>query len=115
MREVYILQMVGERLNVAEACSGIRSLVTLLFFVTVYGYFMVPRPLSRWILVAAAIPIAVLANALRIVATGVLSQYNKELAHGITHEASGYVTLFAGGLACILLERAFRGSTEVKA
>jgi exosortase len=105
LREGNILQMVGERLNVAEACSGIRSLMTLIFFVLVYGYFVVDRVKSRWLLVAAAMPIAVLANGLRIIVTGVLSQIDRELARGITHEAAGYATLLAGGATCILLEQ----------
>jgi exosortase len=110
LREGNVLHMVGETLSVAEACSGIRSLVTLQFFVIVYGYFVVEKPLHRWILAVSAIPIAVFANGLRIIATGVLAQYNRELAHGITHEVAGYITLLAGGMTCILLEKliAFR-------
>jgi exosortase len=107
LREGNILQLVGERLNVAEACSGIRSLMTLLFFVIVYGYFVLENARSRWFLALAAIPVAVLANGLRIVATGVAASYDRELAHGFTHEISGYVTLFGGGITCILLERLF--------
>jgi exosortase len=108
LREGNVLHMVGEKLSVAEACSGIRSLVTLLFFVTIYGYFMLPGNRARILLVSMAIPVAILANGLRIVATGVLSQYDRELAHGITHDISGYITLFAGGLLCILFEQALR-------
>lgn len=113
LREGNILQMVGERLNVAEACSGIRSLVALLFFVIVYGYFVVEKPASRWLLALSALPIAILANGLRIIATGVLTQYNRELAHGFTHELSGYLTLLAGGGACILLEQFLSRRREV--
>lgn len=112
LREGNILQLVGERLNVAEACSGIRSLVALMFFVIVYGYFVVEKPLSRWILTLSALPIAVIANGIRIIATGVLTQYDRELARGFTHEFSGYVTLFVGGLTCILLELVIRRRTQ---
>lgn len=106
LREGNILQMVGERLSVADACSGIRSLATLLFFVTIYSYFMVERNSHRFLIVLSAIPVAILANGLRIVSTGVLSQYDRQLAHGVTHEISGYITLIGGGLICILLEKA---------
>ncbi|GAB4373902.1 MAG: exosortase A [Bryobacter sp.] len=115
LREGNVLHMVGEKLSVAEACSGIRSLVTLLFFVMVYGYFMLDTLRGRLILLGSAIPVAIFANGLRIVATGVLSQYNRELAHGITHEVSGYVTLFGGGLCCILLEQWMRRSPATPA
>lgn len=113
LREGNILQMVGERLSVADACSGIRSLVTLLFFVTIYSYFMVARNSHRLLVVLSAIPVAILANGLRIVSTGVLSQYDRKLAHGITHEISGYITLVGGGLLCILLEKTLSRRTAV--
>jgi exosortase len=108
LREGNVLHMVGEKLSVAEACSGIRSLVTLLFFVMIYGYFVLPGARSRWMILLAALPVAILANGLRIVATGVLGQYDRQLAHGVTHEISGYVTLFGGGALCILLESRLR-------
>ncbi len=113
LREGNILHMVGEKLSVAEACSGIRSLVTLLFFVTVYGYFMIPTARARILLVLLAIPVAILANGFRIIATGVLSQYDRSLAHGITHDISGYITLLAGGALCVLFEYVLRNKHEV--
>jgi exosortase len=103
LREGNILQLVGERLSVAEACSGVRSLVTLLFFFVVYGYFLIQSKWVRWTLPLMVIPVAIFTNALRIISTGVLAQYNRELAHGITHEISGYITLVLGGGICILL------------
>ncbi len=115
LREGNILHMVGERLSVAEACSGIRSLVTLIFFVIVYGYFLLDDFRTRVLLVLTAIPVAIAANGLRIVATGVLAQYDRALAHGITHDISGYITLFAGGAFCILLEQFLRARKKVAA
>ena len=57
----------------------------------------------RWIMLAAVVPLALFGNAMRIVATGVVAQYNRELAHGILHEAWGYLTiLLAGGLIVLL-------------
>lgn len=114
-REGNILRMVGGDLNVAEACSGIRSLVTLVFFVTVYGYFVVEKPRRRWALVLTAVPLAVLANGLRIVATGVMTQYDRSLAEGFTHELSGYVTLFATGLLCVFAEQSWPGGKQATA
>lgn len=105
LREGNILRMANINLSVAEACSGIRSLITLLFFVIVYGYFMVDSTRTRFILALAAIPIAVFMNSVRIVASGVLSQIDRSLAEGFTHELSGYITLFSAGALCILLEQ----------
>ena len=96
LREGNILEMVGEKLAVAEACSGIRSLMALIFLAVVYNFFFVPQKKFRVILLASVIPIAILCNAGRIVATGVVGQYNRELAHGMLHATFGYFGLALG-------------------
>ncbi len=99
LREGNILELVGERLAVAEACSGIRSLYSLFFFCTVYNFFFVGQTSIRWVMMLAIVPIAILGNALRIVATGVVGQYDRALAHGMLHEAWGYMSvMLAGGM-----------------
>lgn len=103
LREGNVLRTVGGTLSVAEACSGIRSLVTLFFFFVVYGYFLIPENRIRWILLLAVAPVAVVANGLRIICTGVLVQYNPALAEGLTHEMSGYITLFLGGAFLVVV------------
>lgn len=105
LREGNILEMVGEKLAVAEACSGIRSLVALLFLTVVYNFFFVPQISIRAILMVAVVPAAVLCNAGRILATGVVGQYNRELAHGMLHETFGYFGLALGAVIVILLHR----------
>lgn len=97
LREGNILELVGERLAVAEACSGIRALFSLFFFCLIYNYFFVESKPVRWLLLLSVIPVALLANAGRIVATGVIGQYNRELAHGIMHENLGYLSILAAG------------------
>lgn len=110
LRDGNILEMVGERLAVAEACSGIRSLSALVFFCLTYNYLLVPKIGIRWALLAAVVPLAVLGNAGRIVATGVVGQYNRALAHGMLHETWGYITvLIAGGLLVALHVMILRG------
>ena len=105
-----------KRLAVVEACSGIRSLMTLLTLAVVYAYFTGPRtpkssdatPLRRpkfyasfnfWravILVAAAVPIAILTNAVRVSGTGVLAHYyGTKVADGFFHSFSGWVIYIA--------------------
>lgn len=93
LRQGNILEMVGEKLAVEEACSGIRSLITLGFFALVYVYFLVPEKWTRVYLLASVIPIAIAGNAMRIVITGVVGQYDRQLAHSVFHDVSGYVLL----------------------
>jgi exosortase len=91
------------RLEVIEACSGIRSLMSLFTLAIFYGYFMEKSVLRRCLLVLASIPIAVAANAVRIVGTGLCVQYwDPEKAMGFFHEFSGWV-IFLVSLVCLYL------------
>jgi exosortase len=90
-REGNVLELAGQKLSVVEACSGIRSLLTLSFLSLVYGYFFEKRIWMKVLLFFATVPIAILANAARVTLTGVLSEYKPELAHGFFHSASGWV------------------------
>ena len=86
LREGNILQLPALSLEVAEACSGIRSLLSLGTLAIIYGYFLEPSAWRRLGLVAAALPIAVAANSLRVVATGLLVQYwDPHKAEGFFH------------------------------
>jgi exosortase len=105
LREGNILEMVGEKLAVAEACSGIRSLMALIFLAVVYNFFFVPQKRIRAILFVSVIPIAILCNSGRIVATGVVGQYNRELAHGMLHATFGYFGLALGAALLFGLHR----------
>ena len=105
LREGNILEMVGERLAVEEACSGIRSLMALFFLCVVYCYFFVTQRWIRTVLLLAVVPISILCNAGRIVATGVVGQYDRELAHGMLHAAFGHFGLVLGALFSFLLHR----------
>ncbi len=92
LREGNILELSeGQRLSVVEACSGIRSLLTLSFLSLVYGYFFEKKTWIRVALFFSTIPIAIIANASRVTLTGVLSEYKPELAEGFFHSASGWV------------------------
>ncbi len=103
MREGNILELVGTKLSVEEACSGIRSLLSIFFMCVLYNFFFVRSNLMRTLLLAMAIPMAILGNVGRIVATGVASQYNRELAHGAVHEAFGYVSVVVACAGCVAL------------
>jgi exosortase len=86
-----ILELPSGPLSVVEACSGIRSLLSLTFLSLVYGRFFETRVSLRAILFLATIPIAILANAGRVTVTGVLSQINPDWAKGFFHESTGWV------------------------
>lgn len=91
MREGNVLELASQKLDVVEACSGIRSLISLSFLALVYAWFFDKKVWMRWVLLAASIPIAIVANSGRIVITGVLSEYNKEFATGAYHSFEGWV------------------------
>jgi exosortase len=91
IREGNVLELASQKLNVVEACSGIRSLLTLTFLSLVYGYFCEKRMWIRVALFFSTIPIAIVANAGRVTITGVIANYKPELAEGIFHEAQGWV------------------------
>lgn len=90
-REGNVLELSNMRLNVVDACSGIRSLLSLTFLSLVYGYFFETNRSIRVILFFSTIPIAILANAGRVTITGILAEYKPEFAEGTAHEAEGWV------------------------
>ena len=92
LREGNIINLPAMPLEVAEACSGIRSLLSLATLSIVYGYLMESRIWIRVLLAIASIPIAVAANSLRIVGTGLLVQYwGQDAAEGFFHTFSGWL------------------------
>src|SRR5580658_5606411 len=96
IREGNVLILPQQSLNVVEACSGIRSLLTLTFLSLVYGYFFERRAWVRVVLFFSTIPIAITANAGRVTFTGVISEFKPELAEGWFHEAQGWVIFMIG-------------------
>jgi len=101
-REGNVLQLPAMKLDVAEACSGIRSLMSLGTLAIIMGYFLEPkRPILRLLLALASVPIAMLANGFRIVATGLTVHYwDPEKGEGIFHEFTGLV-IFITALALL--------------
>lgn len=92
LREGNVIQLPIMQLEVAEACSGIRSLMSLFTVAVIYGYFLERSMLRRVILALSSIPIAVAANAARIFGTGLCVQYwDPAKAVGFFHEFSGWL------------------------
>jgi exosortase len=103
LREGNVIELPVMKLEVAEACSGIRSLVSLFTLSIFYGYFLEKSPLRRTILALVSIPIAIAANALRILGTGLCVQYwDPDKALGFFHEFSGWV-MFLVSLGCLFV------------
>jgi exosortase len=102
LREGNVLELASQKLNVVEACSGIRSLLTLTFLSLVYGYFAEKRTWIRVALFFSTIPVAVAANAGRVTLTGVIANFKPELAEGLFHEATGWV-IFMVAFAILVL------------
>lgn len=91
LREGNVLELANNKLSVVEACSGIRSLLSLTFLSLVYGYFFDQKAWIRPILLMGVVPIAIIANAARVTITGIISEYDKDLAQGIFHTLEGWV------------------------
>jgi exosortase len=93
-------------LEVAEACSGIRSLMALLALGVTYAYFFDSRRSVRWILVAATLPIAIVANGVRIAGTGVLTYLvSQDAAEGYFHVFSGWLVFVVAFLMFVALHK----------
>jgi exosortase len=101
LRDGNVLELASQRLSVVEACSGIRSLLSLSFLSLVYGYFFDRKVWMRWALLAATIPIAIAANASRVTLTGMISEYRTDLAQGFFHTLEGWV-LFLVALSLLI-------------
>lgn len=103
LREGNVIQLPAMQLEVAEACSGIRSLLSLFTVAVLFGYFMEKTTRNRVILALASVPIAVAANVFRIFGTGLCVQYwDPDKALGFFHEFSGWL-MFVLSLLCLFL------------
>jgi exosortase len=83
IREGNILDVGGHRVAVAEACNGIRYLLSLGFIAVVFAYLSDSKPWMRLLLMAAAVPVAILANAGRVAAAGWLPSLETGLPHAV--------------------------------
>jgi exosortase len=104
-RDGNILELPSKRLSVVEACSGIRSLLSLTFLSLVYAFFFDDRPWMRWVLLICTIPIAIFANAGRVTIAGLLWEFKPEYAEGFFHAFEGWLIFM---VAVIFLVAAHR-------
>ena len=95
LREGNLLILPHTTLEVAEACSGIRSLISLLTLGIVFGYFTDSRPWVRLLIALSTVPVAILSNGMRVAGTGIAAHhFGPAAAEGFFHEFSGWL-LFA--------------------
>jgi len=106
LREGNVLILANATLEVAEACSGIRSLVSLFTLGIVFGYFADQRAWVRTVIAVSAVPVAILANGLRVASAGVAAHnYGTAGVEGLFHEFSGWVVFVIAFLMMLALQR----------
>jgi exosortase len=104
LREGNIIHLATAKLFVAEACSGLRSLLALGTLGVVFAYFFRKNPVERVVIVLSTIPIAILVNAFRVCLTGLLThRFGEAAAVGIVHQTEGFFT-FGLAFAVLLIE-----------
>ena len=105
LREGNLLILPNTTLEVAEACSGIRSLVSLLTLGIVFGYFADTRHWVRTIIALSTIPVAILSNGMRVAGTGIAAhRFGPAVADGFFHEFSGWLLFIVAFLMMLGLQ-----------
>ena len=119
LREGNVIVLPSMPLEVAEACSGIRSLLSLVTLAIIYGFLMDHRKWVRVVLACSAVPIAVAANSFRIFGTGLLVQYwDPDKAEGFFHAFSGWLIFVVSLILLFTVHRVinwiWKGRPEVQ-
>lgn len=115
-REGNIINLPHISLGVVQACSGIQSLVSLLAIAVLLMKIGNLKGLPALLFILSAIPIAVIANMVRIAGAGILGSMNPDLAEGFFHMFSGWVVFLFAFFSMILeirLLQKFRGVPDV--
>ena len=104
MREGNVLVLPGLHLEVVEACSGIRSLMSLLALAAGYGYLVERSIPVRCFLIVAMVPLAIISNGTRVMITALMANYiGPQAAEGFMHEFSGWVIFVVATVLFLLL------------
>ena len=107
-RDGNVLNLPNYSLEVVEACSGVRSLMTLISLAVAYGY-LADRRRVRYTLPLLMIPIAIISNATRIVGTGFLTyHFGSQAAKGFFHEFSGWIIFLVALVLMVVCHMIFR-------
>jgi len=105
-----VIHLAKQSLGIAEACSGIRSLISLLSVSVGWAILTLPGPWAMAVFVAMVVPITILANVARVVITGLIGQwFGVEYAQGFFHTFSSWL-VFVFAFICLLgVHRVVRG------
>jgi exosortase len=107
VREGNIIMFPQTVLEVADACSGLRSLMSLITLAVALAFLTQTSPLKRSILIVSAIPVAIITNMFRVITTGVLaSNFGAAAAEGFFHEFAG-MAVFLLAMALLFAESTF--------
>jgi exosortase len=113
-REGNVMNIPGKSFEVVEACSGLRSMITLLTLSIIVGYFMLKTNTSKGVLLLASIPIAILVNIFRVVALILFYHFFKvDLTGGMLHTLLGLL-IFGLALALLLFLQKILNLWELK-
>ncbi len=97
-----VIHLAQLSLGVTEACSGIRSLISLFAGAAAWAYLLLPPGWTMVVFIAATVPITILANAARVVLTGLIGQqFGVEYASGFFHEFAGFA-IYIFAFLCLL-------------
>jgi exosortase len=103
IREGVILDVAGHRVSVVEACSGVRYLLSLAFIAVVFAYLADIKSWMRWVLLSAAVPIAIVANAIRVAVSAAVPA----LDSGTPHEVAGWAVFVLCLIMIFLVHQMF--------
>ncbi len=116
LREGNMILLPNISLEVAEACSGLRSLMSLIALGAAYAFIFLKGPWRRAALIAATIPIAIFANTLRVFVTGILARhFGAVVAEGFFHSFAGLAVFVTAMVLTALLGAALGGPPRRRA
>jgi exosortase len=113
-REGNVIHLPGLTLEVVQACSGLRSMVSLLVLAAVFGYLTIKSNVLRAVLFASAIPISIVVNILRVMVLALAWNWlDSDLTKGTGHTLSG-ILVFVLALLLMLLVREILARWDIR-